>query len=433
MFEFDLFSGDTLQLHFSVDTETSKTAIPHIRHHIANAARSYNNDLLNNHYLLGGQIKPQVTLIDWLTITIPDSSLFGGTRQESQVTSYAAREVYTAKAKQLAKLAGLRLRSDIQTGRNRYKQRYDLLASDGHAIKGSFITFGGNGGLCMSLSGQACRIAFATEAGLKAVGNQLVKDKAQIAQIHIALDAGDGEFTAASVVGEYRADKTIFRVRGKGGRLPRVEWTVVDEPTGERINRVRVGGKAKDAKKYQTFYEKPDGRTRAELRLRRDSDRDIPLSAIFESDSLFAGAYIHNETLLSWFRPDVESKRVPTRFKTITETTMDKLRADALGDYNRMCRNVSRSYGKQINAMMMVEKGNAQKVVDRLTRAGLPEALMQHQQVLSAIQPKASIIDIIQEELGLNRCQAPKRKVQTASTIQYEFLQISPNWTSAHR
>ena len=398
VFTADLFSGESLQLFRPPPKPPSHRRI---RKTMDDALRVHTLDLLNNHYLIGGQITPQVTFIDWLTVTIGDQVLFSGLkRPEDHLKRAEVLTVYTAKAEQLAKLAGLRLATTMQSGRNRYQYRFDLLASDGRPIKGSFVAFGGNGGLCLSLSAQACRIAFATEDRFSAFGSQLVKDHAQIAQIHIALDAHHREFTVASVVDDYRADKTIFRVRGKAGRLPRMEWTVVDEPTGERINRVRVGSRAKDAKKYQTLYEKPDGRTRAELRLRRDCDRDIPISVIFETDALFAGAYIHNETLLSRFTQDITSNSLSTRFKTVTETTVARLQNDVLHDYNRLCANVRQSYGKQVHTMMLVEDGDAQQVIDQIARVGLPDALIPHQQVLRAVAPTASIIDVIKMGRG---------------------------------
>ena len=280
VFSADLFSNESLQLFRPPPKPISRRRL---KKTMDDAVRAHTLDLLNNSYLIGGQIiEPQVTLIDWLTITIPDTVLFHGLkRPENHLRRPDVLAVYTAKAEQLAKLCGLRLATTMKTGRNLYQYRYDLLANDKKRLKGAFVTFGGNGGLCLSLSAQACRIAFATEERFAALGSQLVKDQAQIAQIHIALDAHHREFTAASVVDDYRTDKTIFRVRGRAGRLPRMEWTVVDEPTGERINHARVGSKAKDAKKYQTFYEKPDGRTRAELRLRRDPT----VSGIYQSPS----------------------------------------------------------------------------------------------------------------------------------------------------
>lgn len=393
VFTADLFSNESLQLFRPPPKPLSRRRI---RKAMDDAVRAHTLDLLNNSYLIGGQIiAPQVTLIDWLTITIPDSVLFHGLkRPEDHLRRADVLAVYTAKAEQLAKLCGLRLATTMKLGRNRYQYRYDLLANDKKKLKGAFIAFGGNGGLCMSLSAQACRIAFATEERFSALGSQLVKDQAQIAQIHIALDANHREFTAASVVDDYRTDKTIFRVRGRAGRLPRMEWTVVDEPTGERINHARVGSKAKDAKKYQTFYEKPDGRTRAELRLRRDCDRDIPISVIFETDALFAGAYIHNETLLSRFTQNITSNSLSTRFKTVTDTTMERLQNDLLHDYNKLCANVRTAYGRQVQTMMLVEQ-NAHRVIDQIARPGLPDALIAHQQVLRAVDPTASIIDVI--------------------------------------
>ena len=392
-FTADLFSGESLQLFRPPPKPISHRRL---KKTMVEAVRAHTLDLLNNHYLIGGQIiTPQVTLIDWLTITIPDQVLFHGLkRPEDDLRHADVLAVYTAKAEQLAKLAGLRLATTMQPGRNRYQYRYDLLANDKKRLKGAFVTFGGNGGLCLSLSAQACRIAFATEERFSSLGSQLVRDHAQISMIHVALDANQQEFTAASVVEDYRADKTIFRVRGKAGRLPRMEWTTVDEPTGERINHARVGSKAKDAKKIQTVYEKPDGRTRAELRLKRDCDRDIPISVIFETDALFAGAYIHNETLLSRFTQDIKSTSLSTRFKTVTDTTLERLHNDLLHDYHRLCANVRQSYGKQVHTMMLVE-GDAERVVDQIARPGLPDALIAHQQVLQAIDPTANIIDVI--------------------------------------
>ena len=76
VFSADLFSGESLQLFRPPPKPLSRRRI---RKEMDDAVRAHTLDLLNKSYLIGGQIiAPQVTLIDWLTITIPDSVLFSG-------------------------------------------------------------------------------------------------------------------------------------------------------------------------------------------------------------------------------------------------------------------------------------------------------------------------------------------------------------------
>ena len=49
--------------------------------------------------------------------------------------------------------------------------------------------------------------------------------------------------------------------------------------------------------------------------------------------------------------------------------------------------------------MMLVEQ-DAHRVIDQIARPGLPDALIAHQQVLRAVDPTASIIDVIKMGRG---------------------------------
>ncbi len=300
---------------------------------------------------------PKVAHVDWLAFTFTPS--------ENESDSIATL------LSELAPLLGLECIPATCKGRgwNGYTTRYDL--TNGHDVPLGLIASGGErqrGTVHVELNAHACALVPDWQAFV-AWGNNL---QGKISRTDLAHDDFSGQtFDMQKMADWYQQGE--FNC---GGRQPSHslagDWLVDGSPSGRTL----YIGKRENGKMLR-IYEKGKqlGDTnspwvRVELEFRGKS-RVIPWECLTSPGSYLAGSYKCLNII----------SEIQDKIRTITKAVTIS--------YTRAVENARLMVGKLANLMMMVEGGDAFKVIGDLVRDGYPERIKNYAEYLPQILAEA--------------------------------------------
>lgn len=275
---------------------------------------------------------PRAALTDWLNITFP-----------FQGTSEAVR----ALLEQLSVHLGNGLGGLTDRGRGLHGYYQSFAFDQG----GALFAFGGQRGTgFLSLPGEACAVI--PDWG-KAV--TLFRDVlgARITRWDGAVDDLEGRHGVDDAVAWYKAG--LFNAGGNKPSCTQAGNWIEADGKGRTfyVGSRRSGKLTRIYEKGKQLGAADSPWVRWELEL-HNVDREIPFEVLLEPGKYVAGSY----PCMAWVQEEV------SRIRTINETY--ELSYEHLVDCLRQ------SYGRLVNAMMEQE-GSAEKVVERIRRAGVPD------------------------------------------------------------
>jgi phage replication initiation protein len=234
-----------------------------------------------------------------------------------------------------------------KTSKNGYEQCFDIGA-------GAILGVGGKhtgGTAWLSVPGGGC----AQITDWPKVVALLAGLQARITRWDGAIDVYDGQPSINDAVAFYQAGG--FNAGGDKPSYRQIGSWLEEDGKGRTFE---VG--SRDSGKLMRVYEKgkqlgelDNPWVRWELEL-HNTDREIPLDVLLEPGRYVAGAY----PCMAWVQDEA------SRIETIRKTGQIS--------YEQLCHQLRIAYGRMINVMLKVE-GNADKVVEKLRREGVPGRL----------------------------------------------------------
>jgi len=291
-------------------------------------------------------VQPDVAHIDWLAFT-----LYPACSEEKDILPWLLphlEEVFSLSVSQIR---------NTQKGWNGYKHRYDLIEPGKDGVQYGLLAFGGKlqrGTLHISLNAHAC----ARITDWHKLGTWGKEQQAVIKRLDLAHDDLQGAtFSIEKMVEWYAQGK--FKA---GGRQPASflhgDWLVTGSPSGRTMEiGKRVNGKM--LRIYEKGKQLGDGVSpwvRVELELRGEN-RLIPWDAVSAPGKYLAGSY-----------PCLN-------FLTLKQEKIKTLSKAATISYERSVAHARLMVGKLVNVMMKTNCGDANEVVGKLKRDGVPQRL----------------------------------------------------------
>lgn len=336
--------------------------------------------LANNHPSNRGVNK---TVLDFVTCSIPAYSVFRGIDHiESKFRPEELKPGYEAHIKHIAdKVLGMKLAAFRSECRNMYRYHVPLCTQRGEYLSGSFIAYGGNGGLCISLSGIGCQYLFQQPGAAHKLHAYLELMKGRLSRVDVALDGFQGEFTPVGAYDLYKSEPNQFTAGGRGRKPETVEshsnckteiMTGFIVGSKHSAKMLRVYRKGEQIDKYSNSLW-----CRAEVQF-RNRGRFIPLDILVNPDAYFAGAYLYTRSLLN----DVMAKQGEAK------TTAQRIATRSINEfaliYQSAKRHLKKQYGKLINVMVTMGQ-SAEDIVNGIIRDGIPGRMKDQYSVLNGV------------------------------------------------
>lgn len=301
--------------------------------------------------------KSQVSLIDYLTIVIPDTLFKPLEAMENGHIDYDHDQFIDAVNKAFLSNINLKAQPNLRGGKNFYSHSWEITDKELNPV--GFVAHGGNkDSMCISISGAGTK--HIGSAGYLFIQRWLETQGGHITRIDIAHDCFNGEKTIDDALGWFKAG--LFR-SGKNGTLPQGKY--IDD-FGSGAGRTLYIGNRKSGK-LMRVYEK--GRqlgdkeslwTRFELEL-RSTDRIIPPNILRIHSEYLSGSY----ECLTWV--EIEQSYVKTQAKT-AKVTFEHLKKHCKIAYGRLFNVMSLFYDspEQILELIIRDDGFPRRLSNEL-------------------------------------------------------------------